>query len=118
MSSPTSRSLEYYRKLGFTCQVVERFNRFSNTRLDLFGFIDIVAMKPGVGIVGIQATSGSHHSDRVRKSTVEKGELLRQWLESGGRFEVISFAKRGERGKAKRWTARREEITIDQVVTP
>jgi hypothetical protein len=39
-------------------------------------------------------------------------EALQDWLKAGGRFEVVSWAKRGARGKRKVWTVRREELTI------
>jgi hypothetical protein len=93
--------------------VVERFNRFANRRQDLLGCIDILALYPGVGIVGVQVTSGANHAARRTKSLAEP--RLRTWLESGGRFEVWSYSKRGGRSHAKRWTLRREEITLDHL---
>lgn len=112
-NSPTQRSLVLLRELGFTAQVVEKFNFHSKTRLDLFGIIDIIAIHPGAGIFGIQATSGSNHSARRVKSMDEPN--LRLWLEAGGRFEVWSWAKKGPRGKRKVWQVRREEITLDML---
>lgn len=108
--SPTQRALALARELGFTVQVVERFNSFTKRRHDLFGVIDLVAIKQGVGILGIQATAdnGGHHADRRAKSQAEP--RLLEWLLSGGRFEVWSFGKKGPRGKRKVWTVRREEL--------
>src|SRR5688572_29286944 len=112
-SSPTKRALRDLKSLGFVAAVVERFNRFANKRQDLLGCIDILAIYPGVGIVGVQVTSGANHAARRTKSLAEP--RLRAWLESGGRFEVWSYSKRGGRGRAKRWTLRREEITLDHL---
>lgn len=115
--SPTQRALKEAKKLGFTCQVVERWNFHAKKRLDLFGVIDIVAIKAGIGIVGIQATSGTNHAARRTKSKAEP--KLAEWLASGGRFELWSFSKRGDRGKRKLWTFRREELTAaDMDATP
>ncbi len=113
--SPTARAMDELRKLGFQVQVVEKWNSFTHTRNDLFGCIDLIACKPGIGIVGIQATSGENHAARRTKSLAEP--KLRVWLESGARFELMSFAKRGERGARKLWTMRREEITIQDIGT-
>src|SRR4051812_48736600 len=107
MSSPTSRSLADMKKLGMTAQVVEKFNSFTKRRIDLFGIIDLIACKPGLGIVGVQATSGDNHAARRTKAMEEP--RLRVWLESGARFELWSYSKRGERGKRKLWQLRREE---------
>jgi hypothetical protein len=111
--SPTKRTLDAAREMGMTVQVVERFCHFSKRRIDLLGCIDLVAVKPGIGIIGIQACAGSSHAARRTKALAEP--RLREWLESGGRFEVWSWAKQGPRGKVKRWTLRREEIKLDQL---
>lgn len=110
--SPTQRSLKHLRELGFTAQVVERWNHFAKIRQDLFGIIDVLAMRPGIGILGVQATSDSNHAARMAKAKAEP--RIREWIESGGRIEVWSWGLRGGRGERKLWTLRREEIrTID-----
>lgn len=101
--SPTARTLARLRKDGCTAQVVERWNQYSRTRHDLFGFIDIVAIRDGA-IVGIQATSGTNVSARVTKMKAEP--RVDAWLAAGGKAEVWGWAKQGARGKAKRWTLR------------
>jgi hypothetical protein len=69
--SPTSRTNKLFRSEGYICQIVERWNPHSRTRLDLFGGIDIVCVKQGEpGVIGIQATSQSNVGKqllRVRK---------------------------------------------------
>lgn len=101
MTSPTARSLKYLRDLGYEAQVVERYNSFSRKRVDLFAFIDIVAIRDGE-ILGVQTTSAAHTSDRLKKITAEPKSDL--WLRAGGRIEVHGWAKRGPRGKRKAWT--------------
>ena len=113
MTSPTQRALKDLRTLGFTAQVVERFNPHAKVRQDLFGCIDIVAVREGCGILGVQACAGASHAARRAKSLDEP--RLRAWLAAGGRFEVFSYAKRGGRGERKRWQLRREELTADDL---
>ena len=54
--SPTARSLEYWRSQGYLCDVVERRLPRNFVTKDLFGFIDILAVKDE-DIVGIQTTA-------------------------------------------------------------
>lgn len=115
MTTPTQRTIADLKAMGFTFQVVERWNPFAKRRVDFLGCIDVIACKPGVGIVGIQATSGTNHSARREKAKAEP--KLRAWLESGARFELWSYAKRGARGKSKTWELRREELTAADVFT-
>lgn len=89
--SPTQRALKKLRDTGFTSQVVERWNFFAKRRVDLFGIIDVIAMRQDFGILGVQATSGSNHIARVNKSMAEP--RLKEWLLSGGFYECWSFRK-------------------------
>lgn len=108
MSSPTARTLKLARELGFEAGVVERYNSFTKQRNDLYGCIDLILCRPGVGIIGVQACAGASHAARKAKMLAEP--RLRTWIESGGRAEIWSWAKQGGRGKRKVWTCRREEI--------
>ncbi len=109
-SKPTQRCLKDLKDLGFERQVVERFCIFSKRRIDLFGIIDILAIRPGIGVLGIQVTSGSNHAARRTKACAEP--RLKMWLDSGGRFEIWSYAKKGARGKRKTWQLFREELKV------
>lgn len=111
--SPTQRTLALARELGFDAQVVEKWNPHARIRQDLFGIIDIIAIHAELGIIGIQATSGSNHSARVAKALAEP--RLAKWLAAGGRFEIWSWAKRGPRGGRKTWQVRRQEIRKGEV---
>jgi hypothetical protein len=68
VKSPTARSLEHMRGLGYLCDVVERRVPFTHTTRDLYGMIDILAIK-GEDIVGIQTTSAANMAARVTKIT-------------------------------------------------
>lgn len=107
MSSPTSRTLQWLRKHGYVAGVVERWNPYAKVRHDLFGFIDIVAIASDA-IVGVQATSGANHAARVAKIRAEPN--FAKWRAAGGRAQVISWSKKGARGKRKTWAVRIEDV--------
>ena len=68
-TSPTQRTLARLRKENYNLiEVVEHYNFFSKKRNDLFGIIDILAIKDG-DTVALQVTSYSNISSRVRKIT-------------------------------------------------
>lgn len=104
-TSPTQRTLALCKKHGWTCQVVERWNSFAKVRVDLFGFIDLVAMD-GSSIIGIQATSGSNVSARLEK--IRGNPKSSEWLASGGRLFIHGWRKLA---KTRRWECREIEIT-------
>lgn len=107
-SSPTARSMAYARKQGWVAAVVERWIPQAGIRKDLFGFIDLVVLRPGSRPVGVQACAGASHAARASK--VRSAPLLGAWAASGGITEVWSWAKRGPRGGRKIWQLRVEEI--------
>jgi len=97
------------RDQGWTAQVVEKWNPHGKVRIDLFGCIDLVAMRDGhKGLLGIQATTTGHIPDRVDKALLEP--RLQTWLATGNRFQVVGWALRGARGKRKLWTVKIREI--------
>lgn len=102
MITPSKRSLDLLKKQGCISQVVERWNSFARKRIDLFGIIDIVAIRDKK-IVGIQATSASNHTARVHKS--KESEVLEKWKEAGAEFEVWSWKK-----VKNRWQVRIEKL--------
>jgi hypothetical protein len=101
--SPTSRTLERARKLGYTIQVVERWNPHAKVRIDLFGCIDLVAVTSDA-IVGIQACAGSSHAARRTKALLEP--RLAAWVRAGGRFEIWSWTQNA----AGKWDVRIENL--------
>jgi hypothetical protein len=107
--SPTQRTLKECKRRNWTAGIVERRVPFKQIAIDLFGCIDIVVATPD-GILGIQATSGTNHAARMAKARQEP--RLAAWLGAGARFEVWSWAKRGDRGKRKLWALRAEAVTL------
>ncbi|HQV57391.1 MAG TPA: hypothetical protein PKV27_05220, partial [Ilumatobacteraceae bacterium] len=58
-TSPTTLSLKALRDAGYTVAIVEHFNPHMRIRQDLFGFIDIIAIRPGETLA-VQTTSRSN----------------------------------------------------------
>ena len=106
--SPTSRSLNWLRREGFTAGVVERWLPYANVRSDLWGFADLLACHATEGILLVQTTSLSNLSSRVTK-TRARPELA-AWLRAGGRCELHGWFKRG-----RRWQLKRVAIQADDL---
>ena len=110
--TPTQRSLAKLRAEGWVPYVVERWNPFAHIRQDLYGFIDIVAIKSGnPGVLAIQTTTTDNIQSRITKS--KENPNLSIWLSGGNKFKVWGWAKRGDRGKRKLWELKEIEILPD-----
>ena len=111
--SPTSRSLELLRTMGYQPQIVEYYNSFSKKRVDLYTCIDIVACHSALGILGVQVTSASNHSARFKKACKAP---IRKWLEAGGHMQIQSWGKKGKQGERKTWTVRIQNVTLKDLI--
>ena len=65
-TSPTQLSIKYLKDQGYTVAIVEHWNAFARIRQDLFGFIDIIALK-GNETLAVQTTTATNMSARVKK---------------------------------------------------
>ncbi len=108
-TSPTQRTLARLKRDGFTAGVVEKWIPQTKRRLDFLGGIDIIAVGNG-SIVGIQCTSQSNASARVRKLCAEP--RLKVWCDNGGKLQVWGWAKKGPAGKRKLWQVNVQEVTL------
>lgn len=88
--SPTTRSLKKLKAEGYTAAVVEKWNPHARVRQDLFGFIDILAIKDGETLA-VQTTSYSHVSDRVKK--IENHDNLRSVRDANWSIHVHGWRK-------------------------
>jgi hypothetical protein len=100
---PTARTLAWLRKDGWTCGVVEKWIAQTKQRKDLFGGIDIIAIKKDHPVLGVQATTTTNQSTRVKKM-LEIPEL-KLWCEAGNLLWVVGWSQKGKAGKRKLWTA-------------
>jgi hypothetical protein len=104
-ATPTSRTLAELRETGWTAEVVERWNPHARVRNDLFGFIDILAIR-GAETLGVQATSASNVASRVRKIADHPNTPAVR--EAGWRLEVWGW---GWSKKEERWTLRKVDVS-------
>lgn len=105
MSSPTVRSLAKLRKEGYVAEVVEKFNSFTKTRKDLWGIIDILAIRRDE-VLGVQTTSDGHVSDRVKKIT--NSDHIGAIREAGIRVVVHGWKRNP---KTNRWEVREVDLS-------
>lgn len=105
--SPTARSLQHLRELGYRPAVVEKTIPRTFIKQDLFG-VDILALKAGVPILVVQCTSGSNHA--ARRAKLEDAGFIDLWKGAGAMIEIWSWTRQGPRGQRKTWTLRREAL--------
>lgn len=109
--TPTQRSLAHLRSLGYLAEVVERFNWHTKRRHDLWGCVDILAIRSGE-VVGVQTTSGSNVAARIDK--IRELGILEALQSAGIRICVHGWAKRKPRGtKRALWTLREVWLTTE-----
>ena len=115
--SPMELSLKLLGELGYTRQKVEHWNPFAGRRQDLFGVIDIVAVKSGeVGVLGVQCTTASNVSEHIRK-VVESREA-NEWLRAGNKLAIHGWDKKKVKNKWQ-YTLREERFTtLDKTDVP
>ena len=94
MSSPTQRSLKLLRKAGYRAAVVEKWNPHAKIRQDLWGFVDVLAIRKGE-TVAVQACHYSDVSKRVEK--IANHENVGAVREAGWRIIVHGWHKVGRR---------------------
>lgn len=118
MATTTKYTIPFLRKNGYFAEQVEKFNSYTKTRHDLFGFIDVLAFKPpsqGVlasatteldsvdfthmGCLGIQCCRSDDMATHLTLyiEHTKKRQLLEQWLSCGNRFEVWGWSKKAVR---------------------
>lgn len=100
--TPLARSLRWLKENGYTAQKVEHWNSWAKRRVDLFGFVDILAMREDErGVTAIQVTTRSNASKRESKLRGIGAVWL--FLRCGNRIYIHAWAKCGARGKRKTW---------------
>jgi hypothetical protein len=87
--TPTQRSLAALRELGYLVEVVEKWNSFTRTRKDLWGWADLLAIRRGE-VLAVQVTSEGV-ANRVKK--VMDSETIGRVREAGVRVEVHGWRK-------------------------
>jgi len=106
--TPMARTHAFLRERAMLIAKTEYWKHYAKVRVDLWGFIDTIALDPAPGavsrVLAIQSTTHDHHSHRVAKILEHKNTLtVLRHVE----VEVWSWGKQGPRGKPKTWTLRR-----------
>lgn len=102
--TPTARSLKYLRDAGYTAEVVEKFNSFTKRKNDLFGFLDILAIREGE-VLGVQTTSAAHVANRIKK--IQEHENVSAVRKAGIGIHVHGWRKAAN----GRWQIRVEDVS-------
>lgn len=121
---PSERSMRLLRKEFYEVALVEKWNPWAGPpnpatgkptgiRQDLFGCMDVLAVKKGEkGVLAVQATSAAHLTDRIDKAFGLR--ITKIWLQAGNRFEFHGWTKRPITKKRKReiWEVNRRELYL------
>ncbi len=102
--SPTQRSLEYLRAQGYLVAIVEKWNPHACIRQDLFGFIDVLAIRRDETLA-VQVTSADHVAERLTK--IGLAEHLPRVREANWRIVVHGWRKNAN----GRWTLREVDVS-------
>jgi carbonic anhydrase len=97
--TPTQRSLKHLRDAGYMVAIVEKWNPHARIRQDLFGVLDLVAIRDGETL-GVQTTSGSNVAARVKK--LAESESVPRLRKAGWAIHVHGWRK----GSNGRWALR------------
>ena len=87
--TPTNRTMAVPRKRGLKAGIVERWIGRARrpggvgVRQDLFGIIDVIALDPARGVIGIQIC-GTGYAEHYKKITEEKRAETVAWLSTPG----------------------------------
>jgi len=106
--TPTARSKQELQKRGYRVAIVEHWNAFAKIRQDLFGCIDILAVKEGETLLAVQVTSNAHAAARIAKSQ----EFAILWNTTGNRFVLHAWAPLRTAGTKKQRRYELKEILL------
>ncbi len=102
--SPTKRSLALLRETCDLVEVTEHWNPFARIRKDLYGWIDILAIR-GPDTIAVQTTSWSNVKARIKK--IEESDSIAVVRKAGWIIEVHGWKK----GKDGKYVVRIENIS-------
>lgn len=97
-ASPTQLTLRHLRNEGWTAAIVEFWNPHARVRNDLFGFVDVLALR-GAETLAVQTTSDSNVSARLRK--IADSPNIAAVREAGWSVVVHGWQKDGARWKLR-----------------
>ena len=116
-ASPTQRTMQFFRKKGWTASVVEYWTAAAQQSVDFLGFGDVFVFdEERHKKLLLQVTSYSNIPARVNKIKTKRRHTASLWGEYGSLIEVWGWKEypdRAEHGPFKgcRWRPRIVEIT-------
>lgn len=118
--TPVQRTIRELKNNGRKCAIVQRWNPHvgpHGVRQDLFGIIDVLALDPQRGVIGVQCCGGDFAAHWHKMIEGMRQETL-DWLQTPGTaLEIWSWrkvkVKRG--GKAMVWRPRIKQIILDDL---
>lgn len=105
--SPTQNSLARLRDEGYRVHVTEKWNPHARIRQDMFGFVDVLAIRDGETLA-VQCCARGSVSTRINKIVEECAEALADVRAAGWRIEVHGWDKDPKTG---RYRVRIEDIS-------
>ena len=118
--SPTQRTIRELKNQGRRCGIVEKWNQWAGPHgihQDLFGIIDIIALDPERGVIGVQSC-GNRFSAHLKKILEEHYQETLDWLQTPGAvLELWAWrkVKKKRGGKAMVWRPRIKQITLEDL---
>ena len=110
---PAQRSMDWLRKRGWYVWKCEHWNPWARVRIDLAGFIDVIAIHPDEPrIFAIQATTTSNQSKRIAKILASMDARL--WLRAGTAIHVHGWRKSK---RTRRWELTETPVTLEDFNT-
>ncbi len=124
-SIPLQRSKAWLKEKGWHVWIVERWNQFAGVRQDMYGCIDLVAIRHDLrGVWGINACGEDVQGhvkkylngwEHPKKGLQPPNPHLPVWLAGGNRFSIFGWGKRSMSGYGSRkvWTLRVVEFLLN-----
>lgn len=104
--SPTQRTLALLREEGWPLvQVVEHWVPRARRRRDLYGLLDVLAVHPERGLLGVQVTTATNVAHRAAK--IAEAAATPVLREAGVALEIHGWRK----GANGRWQVRRVDVS-------
>lgn len=75
-----NRTVKWLREKGCIAENVEKYSSYTKRRRDLFNFIDVIAVDPEYGVIGIQVCRSTDFQQHVRKLKNVVNDNLLTWL--------------------------------------
>lgn len=134
---PAERTMELLRNQGYLVGKTEFFNTFTRTRVDLFGFIDLIAIRGdergAIAIQACQAYDINKHIEKLRgkiekeskipPEKIERARLaaqkrtlaVRTWLAAGNQIWMVGWRKLES---TKRWEPIIRTVSLEDLKEP